>query len=98
MKDIWEEYSDHVENFDLPKEKWHQVIHEGHCSYCPPAEKRFVIPDLIENTHLVGGPSEIAEKICEAESIGLGEISLLPPLEHTREVTSDFAKEVIPIL
>lgn len=98
MKNIWEEYSDHVEGFDLPKEKWHQVLHEGHCSYCPGGEKRFVTPELIEGTTLVGGPSEIAEQIRDAAAGGLGEVSLLPPLEHIRELTTDFAKEVIPLI
>ncbi len=98
MKNIWEEYSDHVESFDLPKEKWHQVLHEGHCSYCPPEERRFVTPELIENTTIVGGPSEIAEKIRMAEAGGLSEVSLLPSLEHIRETATDFAKEVFPLI
>ena len=98
MKNIWEEYSDHVESFDLPKEKWHQVLHEGHCSYCPPEERRFVTPELIENTTIVGGPSEIAEKIRQAEAGGLSEVSLLPSLEHIRETATDFAKEVFPLI
>lgn len=96
MKDIWEEYHDHVENFPLPREKWHQVLHEGHCSYYASGERKFITPRMIEGTSLVGGPAELAEKIRAAESNGLGEISLLPPLAHVREVARDFAEQVIP--
>lgn len=98
MKNIWEEYSDHVGSLGLPEEKIHQVLHEGHCSYCPPGERKFVTPELIENTHLIGGPSEIADQIRDAAAIGLGEVSLLPPLEHIREITTDFAEQVIPLV
>lgn len=97
MKDIWEEYNDHVENFPVPPEKRHQLIHEGHCSYHPAGERKFVTPKMIEGTTLVGGPSELAEQIRAAEANGLGEVSLLPPLAHIREVARDFAEQVIPL-
>lgn len=98
MKGIWEEYNDHVENFPVPKEKWHQVLHEGHCSYVPAGETRFVTPQMIEGTSLVGSPRELAEQIQVAEKNGLGEISLLPPLKHIRGIAKDFAEQVIPLV
>lgn len=97
MKGVWEEYVDHVKHFPVPPEKAHQVLHEGHCSYYAPGERRFVTPAMIEGTSIVGGPSEIAEKIREAEKHGLCEVSLLPPLGHLREVARDFAERVIPL-
>jgi len=97
MKGVWEEYSDHVKAFPLPEEKWHQILHEGHCSYHTKNEKKFVTPGMIEGTSLVGGPFEIAEKIQTAANHGLGEVSLLPPLAHAREIAKDFAEQVIPL-
>ncbi len=97
MKDIWEEYNDHVKRFDLPEDKWHQRIHDGHCSYVPKGEHKFVTPKMIEGTSIVGGPSEIAEKLKVAEKNGLKEVSLLPPLKHIREIANDFANEIIPL-
>jgi len=97
MKGIWEEYCDHVEHFPLPREKWHQVLHEGHCSYFTPGERRFVTPEMIEGTSLVGGPADIAAQIRAAESHGLREVSLLPPLAHVRSVARTFAERVIPL-
>ena len=97
MKDIWEEYNDHVKQFDLPEDKWHQRIHDGHCSYVPKGEHRFVTPKMIEGTSIVGSPSEIAEKLKAAEKNGLKEVSLLPPLKHIREIANDFANEIIPL-
>ena len=98
MKDVWEEYIDHVSNFSLPEEKWHQRIHAGHCSFVPEGESRFVTPKMIEGTSIVGSPSEIAEKIRLAEKVGLKEVSLLPPLDQLRSTATDFSREVIPLL
>lgn len=97
MKSIWEEYSDHVANFPVPEEKSHQLIHEGHCSFYTPGEKKFVTPEMIEGTSLVGSPAEIAEKINLAGKHGLTEVSLLPPLANLREAAKDFAEHVIPL-
>ena len=97
MKDIWEEYVDHVDNFPLPPEKRHQLIHEGHCSYFARGERKFVTPTMIDGTAMVGSASEIAEKIRLAEKHGLREVSLLPPLAHLREMATEFARQVIPL-
>lgn len=98
MKNIWEEYVDHLGQLDVPEEKWHQVLHEGHCSFYPAEERRFVTPETIEGACMVGGPSEIAEQIRAAEKLGLNEVSLLPPLNQIREVAKDFAEQVIPLV
>lgn len=98
MKDIWEEYNDHVENFPLPRDKWHQRIHAGHCSWVPEGEEKFVTPKMIEGTSLVGSPSELAEQIRAAEKNGLREVSLLPPLAGIRETARDFAEQVMPLI
>ena len=97
MKDVWEEYNDHVRNFPLPEDKWHQLIHQGHCSYYTPGERKFITPAMIDGTSMVGGPSELAEKVRAAEKNGLREISLLPPLISLRDVAKDFAEQVIPL-
>lgn len=98
MKNIWEEYIDHIVNIDIAEEKVHQVLHEGHCSYYPPQERKFITPEMIEGACMVGGPSEIAEQIRAAEKGGLNEVSLLPPIKHIREVAKDFAEQVIPLV
>ncbi|MEM7466074.1 MAG: LLM class flavin-dependent oxidoreductase [Pseudomonadota bacterium] len=98
MTNIWEEYCDHVDQMDIPEEKVHQVLHAGHCSWCPPAERRFVTPEMILGTGMVGEPEEIAATIRTAGDKGLHELSLLPGLEYARDVAKDFAERVVPIL
>lgn len=98
MRNVWDAYLDRVEKMPLPKEKHHQALHEGHCSYYPAVERSLLTPEMIENTCLVGGPSELAERIRAAGRAGLKEVSLLPPLMHLRDVAREFAHKVIPLV
>jgi alkanesulfonate monooxygenase SsuD/methylene tetrahydromethanopterin reductase-like flavin-dependent oxidoreductase (luciferase family) len=98
MHGIWEDYCDHVEQFQIPVEDRHQVLHEGHCSYYTAGERHFITPELIEGTHLIGEPGAIVEQLRAAEDNGLNEVSLIPPLAHVREAARDFAEQVMPLL
>ena len=53
---------------------------------------------MIEGTHLVGTPEEIAAQLRECEKIGLSEVSLLPGLVHARDVLKEFAEKVVPLV
>ncbi len=98
LSGIWEEYVDYVNNMETPVEKRYQQVHEGHCSFHPQAERRFITPEAIEGTCITGDPNEVAEKIRKAEAAGLSEVSLLPPLAYAREVVRDFAQKVMPLI
>ncbi len=98
LSGVWEEYVDHVNTMETPADRRYQEIHDGHCSFAPESEYKFVTPEAIEGTCIVGGPQEIAEKIRKAEAAGLSEVSILPPLKHAHAVARDFAQKVIPLI
>ncbi|MGR8919168.1 MAG: LLM class flavin-dependent oxidoreductase [Gammaproteobacteria bacterium] len=98
MKNIWEEYTDQTSHRDVGEERLHQVLHTGHCSFCPEDEIRFATPEVIEGCTLCGEPEQIAAQIRECADLGLNEVSLLPGLHEFREVVTDFAERVIPLV
>lgn len=93
--DVWEEYCDHVAKMSTPEAKRYLEIHDGHCTFLVPGERRFVTPKAIAATTLVGEPDEIIARIRVAEKAGLREVSLLPPMASARKVLEDFARYVI---
>ncbi len=95
VRGLFAEYCEYVEKMETPREKRYLQVHEGHCSFLVPAERRFVTPDAIRTWILAGTPDEILHQLREAERAGLREITLLPPMDHARELFSDFAKHVI---
>ena len=92
LRGIWEEYCDYVEEMETPPDRRFRQIHEGHGTYCPLAERRFVTPEVIEGSHLVGTADELVEQIRVAEGMGLDEISLLPPMSLLRETMHEWAE------
>jgi alkanesulfonate monooxygenase SsuD/methylene tetrahydromethanopterin reductase-like flavin-dependent oxidoreductase (luciferase family) len=61
-----------------------------------PEERRFVTPEAIRGTCLVGEPDELIEQVRAMEAAGLKDIMILPPADVQREVYRDFAELVMP--
>lgn len=93
--DIWDEYCDHVEKMETPREKRYLQIHNGHCTFMVPEERRFVTPKTIQGVGIVGEPDDIIDQIRTAEKAGLKEVTLLPPMASARKVFADFAEHVM---
>jgi alkanesulfonate monooxygenase SsuD/methylene tetrahydromethanopterin reductase-like flavin-dependent oxidoreductase (luciferase family) len=68
-------------------------VHEGHCTYL--VERRFVTPETIRASALVGEPDELIAQIPAAEAAGLREVGPLPPMATARTVLREFAERVI---
>jgi alkanesulfonate monooxygenase SsuD/methylene tetrahydromethanopterin reductase-like flavin-dependent oxidoreductase (luciferase family) len=95
FEDVWQEYCDHVEKMKTPKEKRYLQLHNGHCTFLMPEERRFVNEKTVRASILVGEPDELIARIREAEKSGLKEVGLLPPMAAARTVFKEFAEQVI---
>lgn len=93
--DVWDEYCAYVEKMETPEEKRYLQIHNGHCTFLMPEERRFITPKAIAGACLVGEPAAIVEQLRQAERGGLREVTLLPPMASARKVLKDFADEVM---
>jgi len=80
---------------EAPPETRHQRLHASHYSFVDPEEARFLTPDLIRATCLVGEPAELVEKVRSLEAQGLRQIMLYPPLNRQYRVIEDFADRVL---
>ncbi len=79
----------------IPERQRHMRIHAGHCTYLLPEEAKFVTPELIKSTCLVGTPEEIIEQIHRLEEAGLHQIMILPSFETQYRVIEDFTRKVM---
>ena len=93
LRGIWDEYSQLVEA--TPERQRHMRIHAGHCTYMVPEEEKFVTPDLIRSTCLVGAPEEIIEQIRQLEASGLDQVMILPSLQTQYGVIEEFSRRVM---
>ena len=86
----------YVDDMETPEASRYLQIHDGHCTYLVPAERRFVTPATIRASGgLVGEPDEIIEMLRAQEAMGLKEVTLLPPMEFARDCYREFAEQVM---
>ena len=93
LADDWEAYCALVEA--VPEEQRHRRIHIGHCMWLEPDERRFVTPERIQASCLVGSGAEILEQLEAMDRAGLKQVMLLPSLEKQYEALTDVSREVL---
>jgi 5,10-methylenetetrahydromethanopterin reductase len=91
---IWDDYVTLVEA--EPLERRHLCVHQGHNCWVVPDEERFVTPDLIAASCLVGTPDELVERVRALDDAGLDQLVLLPPLDEEEAVIATVARHVLP--
>ncbi len=95
LKNVWDAYCAYVDKMATPAEKRYLQIHNGHCTFLVPEERRFITPEAIQGTCIVGEPNEILHQLHQAEQAGIKEVALLPPIDYARKVLKDFSEQVI---
>ncbi|MTD55540.1 LLM class flavin-dependent oxidoreductase [Amycolatopsis pithecellobii] len=95
---FWAEYCSYVDSMETPLDRRHLQIHDGHATFLPPAERRFLTEDAIRAVTIIGSVEEIAEQVKAAESAGVTELAIQSPLATARDVMRDFAEKVRPCL
>ena len=98
FRPFWEEYVAYVDSMETPADRRYLQIHDGHATFLPAAERRFLTEDAIRAVTIVGSVDEIAEQIKAAEAAGVTELALQSPMATGRQVMRDFAEKVLPCL
>lgn len=90
---VWADYTRMLA--EEPPERLHRRIHAGHCTTVLPEEARFVTPELIQASCLVGVAEEVIEQVRALENAGLTQLILLPSLEAQYSVLDTFSRQVL---
>ena len=91
---VWDDYVAMVE--EHPEHRRHQRVHAGHNTWLEPEEERFVTPELVEATCLVGTADQLVDRLRGLADAGLTEVILLPGLDVKDEVVRSVAEHVLP--
>ena len=93
LQDVWEEYSALVER--TPEHLRHIRIHEGHCTFMNPDERKLLSESLVRSTCIVGRPEECREQLHELHRAGVDQVVVLPAMGHQDAYAERLAKEVM---
>ena len=90
------DYVKRVQGIQPPENARFRQIHDGHATFLQPEERRFVTPEAIRATCLVGEPEEIVERLRIMERSGLMEVTVMAPADYQRKVWRDLAEFIMP--
>jgi len=92
---IFEDYCLHVTKMSTPEDKRYMEVHNGHGTFIVPQERRFMTPEVLEASCLIGSPTDLIGKLRVAENQGLTEVTIVPPTNGARKVMAEFAATVM---
>ena len=91
---IWEEYRATIEAY--PAERRHQRIHGGHNCWVLPEEERFLTPDVLQSTAMIGTKGALLERLGGLADAGLNQVMILPNWDTRFDVLERVAKDIVP--
>ena len=91
---IWDDYVRMLEA--VPAEIRHQRIHQGHNCWVLPEEEKFVTPELLRATCLIGTRDEVIQQLLALEEAGLDQVMNLPAIAPRYDVLERVARDVLP--
>lgn len=91
---IWDDYRGLIESY--PAERRHQRIHGGHNCWVLPEEERFLTPEILQATAMIGQRDLLIERLSALAEAGLDQVMILPNFDTRFDVLERVAKDIIP--
>lgn len=93
---IWEDYTALLE--DYPEERRHQRIHAGHNCWVLPEEERFLTPEVLAASSMIGTAGELIERLNSLAADGLNQVMILPNFDTRFDVLERVGRDVLPYI
>ncbi|MCY3885388.1 MAG: LLM class flavin-dependent oxidoreductase [Gammaproteobacteria bacterium] len=90
---VWEGYRDLIESY--PEERRHQRIHAGHNCWVLPEEEKFLTPDVLRASSLIGTRDEIIDQLGQLHEAGLNQVMVLPNFDTRYSSIERLAKDIV---
>ncbi len=91
---IWEDYTRLLEEY--PAERRHQRIHAGHNCWVMAEEARFLTPEVLTASSMIGTRDQLIERIQGLAAAGLDQIMILPNFDTRFDVLERVGKDILP--
>ena len=93
---IWDDYSALLAQ--VPERRLHQRIHAGHNCWVLPEEERFLTPEVLSASCMIGSRDELIERLNNLAAEGLNQVMILPNFDTRFDVIEQVGKEVLPFV
>ena len=91
---IWTDYTALLESF--PAQRRHQRIHAGHNCWVLPEEERFLTPEVLAASSMIGTADELIERLRDLADGGLDQVMILPNFDTRFDVLEQVGAKILP--
>ena len=90
---IWRDYTEMLS--DYPEDVVHQRIHDGHNCWVLEQEERFLTPEVLQASCLIGTRDQLIEQLGALHEAGLDQVMILPSFDARFEVLERVARDLV---
>ena len=94
MAAIWDDYRAMIESYSADRR--HQRIHGGHNCWVLPEEEKFLTPEILQSTSMIGERDVLIERLSGLADAGLDQVMILPNFDTRFDVIERVARDIIP--
>ena len=91
---IWGDYTALLESY--PAQRRHQRIHAGHNCWVLPEEERFLTPEVLAASSMIGTVDELIERLRDLAAGGLDQVMILPNFDTRFDVLEQVGAKILP--
>ena len=95
VQEVYRAYEEYVSQMKTPAAERYLELHIGHCTYVAPDEQKYVTPDTIAATTMIGPREEIVERLRALERAGLSQVFINPPMDAFNDCIDEISRDVI---
>lgn len=96
LRYVWDDYVKMIESY--PEDRRHQRIHAGHNCYVIPEEEKFLTPEVLKASAMIGTRDELIEQLQALAGSGLHQVMVLPNFDTRFTSIERLARDVLPFV
>ena len=94
LSGIWDDYTALLAA--TPADRLHQRIHAGHNCWVLPEEERFLTPEVLSASCMIGSAETLIERLRNLSAEGLNQVMILPNFDTRFDVIEQVGRNILP--
>lgn len=93
LREIWDDYCALLASY--PEQRRHQRIHAGHNCWVLEEEERFLTPEVLQASSMIGTREQLLDRLRDLAGAGLNQVMILPNFDTRYDVLQRVGRDIV---